>query len=114
MSDNHRSKTAIELFVLLFLLRPSAVCAGSPSQLGKVNFPTTCSADVQPDIEKGVALLHSFQYKESEQTFSEAAARDPKCAMAHWGKAMALYHQLWDFPDEKTLKEGHKDILLPK
>jgi tetratricopeptide (TPR) repeat protein len=110
MSDNHRSKTAIGLFVLLFLLRPSAVSAGSPSQLGKVNFPTTCSADVQPDIEKGVALLHSFQYKESEQTFSEAAARDPKCAMAHWGKAMALYHQLWDFPNDKTLKEGHKEI----
>lgn len=110
MSDNHRSKTAIGLFVLLFLLPPSAASAGSPSQLGKVNFPTSCSADAQPDIEKGVALLHSFQYKESEQTFSEAAARDPKCAMAHWGKAMALYHQLWDFPDEKTLKEGHKDI----
>jgi Tfp pilus assembly protein PilF len=65
---------------------------------------------VQPTIEKGVALLHSFQYKESEQTFADAAKRDPKCAMAHWGKAMALYHQLWDFPADKTLKEGHKDI----
>ncbi|PYT92774.1 MAG: hypothetical protein DMG36_13275 [Acidobacteria bacterium] len=81
-----------------------------PDQLGKVNFPTTCSADMQPTIEKGLALLHSFQYKESEQTFTEAATREPKCAMAHWGKAMARYHQLWDFPQDKTLKEGHKDI----
>src|SRR5437667_11391538 len=81
-----------------------------PDQLGKVNFPTTCSADMQPTIEKGLALLHSFQYKESEQTFTEAATREPKCAMAHWGQAMARYHQLWDFPQDKTLKEGHKDI----
>jgi len=61
-------------------------------------------------IEKGLALLHSFQYKESEQTFTDAATREPKCAMAHWGKAMARYHQLWDFPQDNTLKEGRKDI----
>jgi len=84
--------------------------AAPGDQLGKVNFPTTCSGEVQPAIEKAVALLHSFQYQESEQTFAEAAAREPNCAMAHWGKAMALYHQLWDFPKEQTLKEGRKDM----
>ncbi len=110
MSDNQRSKTAIGLFVFLLVFRAPCLSAAPPDQLGKVNFPTTCSAAVQPTIEKGVALLHSFQYKESEQTFSEAATRDPKCGMAHWGKAMALVHQLWDFPQDKTLKEGHKDI----
>jgi tetratricopeptide (TPR) repeat protein len=91
-------------------LRADNLSATPPDQLGKVNFPTTCSADVQSAIEKGVALLHSFQYKESEQTFADAATRDKKCAMAHWGKAVALFHQLWDFPDDKTLKEGHTDI----
>ena len=39
--------------------------AAPPDQLGKVNFPTTCSSAVEPTIEKGVALMHSFQYKES-------------------------------------------------
>ncbi len=91
-------------------LRPDTLPAAPPDQLGRVSFPTSCAADVQPTIEKGVALLHSFQYKESEQTFTDAAAHDAKCAIAHWGKAMALYHQLWDFPNDKTLKEGHKDI----
>jgi hypothetical protein len=61
-------------------------------------------------MDKGVALLHSFQYTESEKTFTDATTRDPKCAMAQWGRAMALYHQLWDFPEDKTLKEGRKDI----
>src|ERR1041384_1198890 len=88
----------------------SAAAGPLPDQLGKVNFPTTCSSDVQPTIEKGLALLHSFQYKESEQTFTEAGTREPKCAMAHWGRAMSRYHQLWDFPQDKTLREGRKDI----
>ncbi|HKW65480.1 MAG TPA: hypothetical protein VJN89_23215 [Candidatus Acidoferrum sp.] len=103
-------KAATLLFGSTLLLGASRVSAAPPDQLGKVNFPTLCSSEVQPTIEKGVALLHSFQYKESEQTFAEAATREPKCAMAHWGKAMALYHQLWDFPQDETLKEGRKEI----
>jgi tetratricopeptide (TPR) repeat protein len=88
----------------------SSAAVPSPVQLGKVDFPTNCSAEVQPALENGLALMHSFQYTESEKTFSEAAARDPKCAMAHWGMAMARYHQIWDFPDDKTLKAGRKEI----
>jgi hypothetical protein len=30
--------------------------------------------------------------------------------MAYWGKAMALYHQLWEFPNAATLVEGNKDV----
>jgi tetratricopeptide (TPR) repeat protein len=110
MSNARHPKAAIGLVALAFLVCAPDSSAAPADQLGKVNFPTTCSADVQPTVEKGVALLHSFQYKESEQTFTEAATHDPKCAMAYWGKAMALYHQLWDFPSENTLKEGRKDI----
>ena len=84
--------------------------AALPDQLGKVHFPTSCASDVQSTIEKGVALLHSFQYQESEQTFTDAASHDPKCAMAHWGMAMAHFEQLWDFPSDKTLKLGRAEI----
>ena len=110
MKDARYPKAAIPLFVLLFLLCASSLTAAPPDQLGRVNFPTSCTAEVQPTIEKAVALLHSFQYKESEQTFAGAAGREPKCATAYWGKAMARFHQLWDFPDDKTLKESRKDI----
>src|SRR5690349_23733546 len=110
MRDARRFKAAVPLFAFLFLLPASSLSGAPADQLGKVNFPTTCSSDVQPTLEKGLALLHSFQYKESEQTFTEAATRAPKCAMTHWGKAMALYHQLWDFPQEDLLKEGRKYV----
>ncbi|HEX8765228.1 MAG TPA: hypothetical protein VF740_08710 [Candidatus Acidoferrum sp.] len=110
MRDARVSKPAVLGFVVLFFMCGPGLSATPAAQLGKVNFPTTCSSDVQPMLEKGLALLHSFQYKESEQTFTEAATSAPKCAMTHWGKAMALYHQLWDFPQENTLKEGRKYV----
>jgi len=115
MRHQRRFTSAFGLLIFFFALQPAALRADTlsdapPDQLGKVNFPTSCTAEVQPAIEKGVALLHSFQYQESEQTFAEAATREPKCAIAYWGKAMALFHQLWDFPDDKTLKEGRNDI----
>jgi len=81
-----------------------------PVQVGQVNFSTSCSAQARPAIETGVALLHSFQYLQADQSFSEAAKRDPKCAIAYWGKAMSHYEQLWEFPSGKALKLGAQDI----
>ena len=78
-------------------------------RLGSVNFPVSCTPDAQKTFNTGLALLHSFQYEEAEQTFSQVAQQDPTCAMAYWGKAMSLYHQLWDWPTDDTLKEGHAD-----
>lgn len=95
------------------LLAPSLLSASpreADDHLGKVEFASSCSAAVQPLLEKAAALLHSFQYLQSENTFAEAAKQDSKCALAHWGKAMALYHQLWDFPDQKKLDAGRKEL----
>lgn len=78
-------------------------------RLGNVNFPVSCTPDAQKTFNTGLALLHNFQYQEAEQAFSQAAQQDPNCAMAYWGKAMSLYHQLWDWPSDETLKEGHAD-----
>jgi len=88
----------------------SAPPGPATDQLGQVNFPTSCAAEARPLVETGVALLHSFQYQQADQTFSEAAQRDPKCAMAHWGKAMTHYEQLWEFPPEKEIKSGAENI----
>jgi len=89
---------------------PAPQGAATAPQLGQVNFPTSCATEAQPSMEMGVALLHSFQYEQADQSFSEAAKRDPKCAMAYWGKAMSRYEQLWEFPSKKTLKLAAQDI----
>jgi len=79
---------------------------GPSEQLGHVDFPNSCKAEAQPALLKGLALLHSFQYHESGGAFKAATDLDGNCAIAHWGAAMALYHQLWDFPGKRTLKDG--------
>ena len=84
---------------------------GTPApQLGQVSFSTSCATQAQPSMETGVALLHSFQYQQADQIFSEAAKSDPKCTMAYWGKAMTHYEQLWEFPSGRSLKRGAEDI----
>jgi hypothetical protein len=76
------------------------------AQLGTVTFPVSCAAGVQKPFERGVALLHSFWYEEAEKEFRQIALDDPRCAMAHWGVAMSLWHQLWDHPDAKVIEHG--------
>jgi len=75
-------------------------------QLGSVDFPTSCSSALQNQFERAVAFLHSFQYQQSENAFHEVSRKDPGCAIACWGLAMSLWHELWDHPDPQTLKEG--------
>ena len=76
-------------------------------RLGTVSFASICSAAAQPMITRGVALLHSFWYEESEKTFRAAAAADPRCGIAWWGTAMSNYHQVWPTPySPAELKRG--------
>ncbi|MDE3110931.1 MAG: hypothetical protein KGL02_13445, partial [Acidobacteriota bacterium] len=69
----------------------------------------SCAADVQTNFSTGIAYLHSFQYSQAMRSFERVSKRNPKCAMAHWGLAMSLYHQLWDFPDAAALKKGQDE-----
>jgi hypothetical protein len=76
------------------------------TQLGTVHFPISCAASVQQPFARGVALLHSFWYEEAEKEFLDIAKDDPNCAMAHWGMAMSIWHQLWNEPDAKVIARG--------
>lgn len=76
------------------------------ASLGSVEFPTSCGPALQPDFNRAVALLHSFWYKKSEETFAAIAKADPSCGMAEWGVAMSHYHQLWDAPTPIDLQAG--------
>jgi tetratricopeptide (TPR) repeat protein len=86
----------------------------TPEQLGTVHFPTTCIIQVQGQFERGVALLHSFWYEEAEKQFNQIIQEDPRCAMAHWGVAMSLWHELWNQPDRKTIKKGLAEVNKAK
>jgi len=81
-----------------------------PEKLGSVTFATSCLPKVSHDFERAVALLHSFAYSASEKAFSDVAAADPSCAMAHWGIAMSYYHQMWSPPGSGELSKGLVEV----
>ena len=84
------------------------------ADLGTVNFPVSCAPAVQPAFNRAMALLYSFEYESSLQAFEKISASDSKCAMAHWGQAMSLYHQLWDRPSKENLRSGAEYLRKAK
>jgi tetratricopeptide (TPR) repeat protein len=85
----------VKLFVTLAILGLFSAAAvpaqeKGPEKLGKVVFPTSCDAKVQPRFERAVALLHSFWWQEGEKAFREVLDSDPNCAIATWGIAAIL------------------------
>ena len=82
----------------------------APEKLGEVHFATSCAAVVQPQFERAVALLHSFAYDAASEQFHAVATRDKECAMAHWGVAMSVFHQLWSPPGAGDLRLGREEI----
>jgi tetratricopeptide (TPR) repeat protein len=82
----------------------------APERLGSVRFEVSCAPATIPAFNRAVALLHSFAYDEADGGFADVAARDPTCAMAHWGRAMTHYHQLWEVPAGAGLAAGIAEI----
>jgi len=99
------------LTIVLLLAGPAAAQEErhnhpAPQHLGAVHFATSCAPAVGAAFDRAVALLHSFAYDAADQGFADVALRDPACAMAHWGRAMTHYHQLWDPPGGAELAAG--------
>ena len=79
---------------------------GDLRSAGRIEFPISSSAEVRPDFERGVALLHSFFSEEARRIFTAVAEKDPKCAMAQWGIAMTWWHPIWTAPTPEEMKAG--------
>jgi len=59
-------------------------------QLGKVNFANSCDAKVQKELQRAVAMLHSFWFNAGEKAFRHVLADDPTCGVATFGIAALL------------------------
>jgi tetratricopeptide (TPR) repeat protein len=86
-----KKHTSVAVLLIAVSLCTSGVGRAQPKeQLGKVDFPNSCSPAVQETFQRGVAMLHSFRYGEGEKAFREVLAQDPSCAIATWGIAALL------------------------
>ena len=75
-------------------------------EVGSVHFANSCVKAVQTDFQRAVALLHSFQYEQTREAFSDISKHDPQCSMAQWGVAMSHYHGLWHNGDTNAGREA--------
>jgi tetratricopeptide (TPR) repeat protein len=75
--------------------------------LGTVHFEVRGGAEARERVVRGVKLVHHMMYPEGDREFAQAAMADPDCALAYWGRAMAILHPLWpDAPTEAERKQG--------
>jgi tetratricopeptide (TPR) repeat protein len=88
----------------------SPLAAPSTERLGTVSFPVSCAESSQASFNRGVALLHDFWYEEARTQFERIIKSDPACAMAHWGVAMSIFHQIWDRPDASNMEFGWQEM----
>jgi tetratricopeptide (TPR) repeat protein len=80
-------------------------------KLGTIHFDVSGQPDAQEHVVRGVKLVHHMMYPEADREFAQAAAADPKCALAYWGRAMTLLHPLWpDAPTDAERKQGAEQI----
>jgi tetratricopeptide (TPR) repeat protein len=83
----------------------------APEQLGRVHFETSCRPEVSAAFDRAVALLHSFAFSAAKQAFEGVLAKDPSCAMAHWGIAMTHWgNPFAGLRAAKALAEGEAAI----
>ena len=82
---------------ILFSCKPSTDSTSSvkEAQLGTVDFTVSGSPEGQELFNKGLLLLHSFEYEDAREEFLKAQEVDPSCIMACWGEAMTYNHTLW-------------------
>jgi hypothetical protein len=74
--------------VLAFTLATGTTTfAGPVDDLGKVEFPDSCADAVQPQLQRAVALLHSFWWDRAEGAFRDVLMQDASCTIATWGIA---------------------------
>ena len=81
-----KSKAAAAALTLL-LAGPSLGHDGDEGtgQLGSVSFANSCDAKVQKELQRAVAMLHSFWFSAGEKAFRHVLDDDPTCGVAAFG-----------------------------
>jgi hypothetical protein len=75
--------------------------AAQLENVGQLSFPTSGSPEAQRHFLRGVAILHSFGWKQAIAEFQLAQKAQPGFAMAYWGETLCYNHPLNSQMDPK-------------
>ena len=82
--------------ILTCVLVLRTICIGqdqapSTEKLGTVHFLTSCNQSAQPEFDRAVTLLHSFEFSRAIAGFHSALDKDPSCGISYWGIALSQW-----------------------
>ena len=87
------SAAAAAALILASMATPPAAHAQF-DDVGVITFPTSATGAAQEHFLRGVAILHSFGWKQAREQFHAAQELDPDFAMAYWGESLSYNHPL--------------------
>ncbi len=101
--------TSIRVTSALFAV--VALTASGPAHtqfenVGTIDFPTSATEDAQQHFLRGVAILHSFGWKQAIEQFRAAQAIEPDFALAYWGESLSYNHPLFPEADAESPREA--------
>ena len=105
------NNSKIKLYLLCLSIIAFTFCqpkSSSVTSLGSLDFPINGNPKAQEAFQKGLLLLHSFEYKDALEAFKEAQNEDAECVMAYWGEAMTYNHPIWQ---EQEYPKGKETLL---
>jgi tetratricopeptide (TPR) repeat protein len=93
------------LVLLLLVLGLATPGAAQLENVGSLSFPTSASPEAQRHFLRGVAILHSFGWKQAIAEFKLAQKAQPDFALAYWGETLCYNHPLTGEQDAKNPRE---------
>jgi Flp pilus assembly protein TadD len=88
--------------VLVVVLTLTAPLSAQLENVGSLSFPTSASPEAQRHFLRGVAILHSFGWKQAIAEFQRAQKSQPDFALAYWGESLCYNHPLMAEQDAKN------------
>jgi len=84
----------------------------SGEKLGTVHFATSCNAVAQKEVNRAVALLHSFQFSRAIEGFNAVLGLDAACGIAYWGIALSNWSNPFatGMKDKSQLQAGRQSV----
>ena len=82
------------MIALVALLCLTAPVSAQLENVGSLSFPTSAKPEAQRHFLRGVAILHSFGWKQAIAEFKLAQKAEPDFALAYWGETLCYNHPL--------------------
>ncbi len=80
------------LVFALFLAFLASPASAQLESVGNLRFDTSASKEAQDHFLRGVAILHSFGWKQAIAEFQAAQKIEPDFALAYWGETLCYNH----------------------